>query len=163
MQTIRKLAFSRAIRRLNRKPPSAVCGEAKPEPSADRLTCSAPTPAARTRAAYLSFCFAAVSDERFIAGYVQAALEFNVEYTPVVGGVPSLFLGGAAFPGNDWTVDTRGEDYLSRIPPQSHPALGKIRAFHLRATREVLRRLGHHDNRWDGDVVSFSCDNSQRT
>jgi len=103
------------------------------------------------------------SAEKFIAGYVQAALEFNVEYTPVVGGVPSLFLGGAAFPGNDWTVDTRGEDYLSRIPSQSHPALGKIRAFHLRATREVLRRLDHHDNRWHGDVVSFSCDNSQRT
>ena len=112
--------------------------------------------------AYLSLQ-SAVSDEQFIAGYVQAALEFNVEYTPVVGGVPSLFLGGAAFPGNDWTVDTRGEDYLSRIPAQSHLALGKIRAFHLRATREVLRRLGHDGNRGHGDVVSFSCDNSPRS
>jgi len=104
-----------------------------------------------------------VTDERFIAGYVQAALEFNVEYTPVIGGVPSLFLGGAAFPGNDWTVATRGEDYLSRIPSQSHRALGRIRAFHLRATQDVLRRLGDHGNRWHDDVVSFGCDNGERT
>jgi hypothetical protein len=100
-----------------------------------------------------------VPDEQFIAGYVQAAREFNVEYTPIVGGVPSLFLGGAAFPGTDWTVDTRGEDYLSRIPQRSHRALGRIRAFHLRATQDVLRRLGHRGNRWHDDVLSFSCDN----
>ena len=34
---------------------------------------------------------------------MQAAAEFGVEYTPVVAGQPSLFQGGAAFPGNDWT------------------------------------------------------------
>ncbi len=99
-----------------------------------------------------------VPDERFIAGYVQAALVFRVEYTPTVGGVPSLFLGGAAFPSNDWRVNTRGEEYLARIPSQSHRALSRIRAFHLRATQHVLRRLGEHGNRWHHDVVSFRCD-----
>jgi hypothetical protein len=100
----------------------------------------------------------AVSDEQFIAGYARAAAEFGVQYTPIVNGVPSLFQGGAAFPGNDWTVSTRGEEYLSRIPSRSHQALGRIRAFHLRATREVLRKLEHRDNRWhDDDVVSFDC------
>ena len=64
-----------------------------------------------------------VDDQRFIDGYVEAAAEFGVEYTPIVGGVPSLFTGGAAFPFNDWTVNTRGEDYLSRIPAESHRAL----------------------------------------
>ena len=103
-----------------------------------------------------------VSDERFIAGYVQAAFEFNVEYTPIVGGVPSLFLGGAAFPGNDWTVNTRGEDYLSRIPTRSHRELRRIRAFHLRATADVLRRLDDHGRQWHDDVISFRCDDDQR-
>jgi hypothetical protein len=107
--------------------------------------------------AYLSLQ-SAVSAERFIAGYVQAAFLFKVEYTPIVGGVPSLFVGGAAFPGNDWTVSTRGEEYLARIPPQSHRALGRIRAFHLRATQDVLRRLNEHGNRGHQDVVSFRCD-----
>jgi len=98
-----------------------------------------------------------VPDAQFIAGYVRAAAEFGVEYTPIVKGVPSLFKGGAAFPSNDWTVSTRGEEYLSRIPPQSHRALGRIRAFHLRVTREVLRSLERHDNRSHDDVVSFEC------
>lgn len=105
--------------------------------------------------AYLSLQ-SAVTDERFIAGYVRAAAEAGVEYTPVVNGQPTLFQGGAAFPGNDWMVNTRGEEYLSRIPAQSHRALGRIRAFHLRVTREVLRKLGH--NRWSPhDVASFEC------
>ena len=47
-------------------------------------------------------------DADFISGYVQAAQIAGVEYTPIVGGAPSLFTGGAAFPGNDWTVSTRG-------------------------------------------------------
>jgi hypothetical protein len=106
--------------------------------------------------AYLSLQ-SAVPDAQFIAGYVRAATEFGVEYTPIVNGLPALFQGGAAFPGNDWTLSTRGEEYLSRIPPQSHRALGRIRAFHLRATREVLRRLEHHDKRSHDDVVSFEC------
>lgn len=98
-----------------------------------------------------------VPDAQFIAGYVQAAAHFGVEYTPVVNGAPSLFQGGAAFPGNDWTVDTRGEAYLSRIPLQSHEALARIRAFHLQVTREVLRKLEHQDDRSPGNVVSFAC------
>ena len=106
--------------------------------------------------AYLSVQ-SAVPDAQFIAGYMRAATESGVEYTPIVNGVPSLFQGGAAFPGNDWTLSTRGEEYLSRIPPQSHRALGRIRAFHLRATQEVLRRLERHDNRSHDDVVSFEC------
>jgi len=98
-----------------------------------------------------------VPDAQFIAGYVQAAAQSGVEYTPIVNGVPSLFQGGAAFPGNDWTVDTRGEEYLSRIPAQSHGALARIRAFHLQVTREVLRKLEHADNLSHGNVASFEC------
>jgi hypothetical protein len=56
---------------------------------------------------------------------------------------PSLFQGGAAFPGNDWEASPRGEEYLSRIPAASHRALARIHAFHLRVTREVLQRLRH--------------------
>jgi hypothetical protein len=99
-----------------------------------------------------------VPDEEFIDGYVRAARQFGVEYTPVVNGVPSLFTGGAAFPGNDWTVNPNGEGYLSRIPRQVHRALARIRAFHLRATQEVLRRLDQHDDhRSLLDVTSFDC------
>ena len=98
-----------------------------------------------------------VPDEQFIAGYLRAAAEAGVEYTPIVNGGASLFQGGAAFPGNDWTVSTHGEEYLSRIPPQSHRALGRIRAFHLRATQDVLRKLEHHGHRSHDDVVSFEC------
>lgn len=106
--------------------------------------------------AYLSLQ-SAVPDAQFIAGYVRAAREFGVEYTPVVNGVPSLFEGGAAFPGNDWTVSPGGEEYLSRIPAQSHRALRRIRAFHLRATADVLRRLQHGDRRSAAAAVSFEC------
>jgi hypothetical protein len=102
--------------------------------------------------AYLSLQ-SAVPDQQFIDGYVQAAAEFGVEYTPIVGGVPSLFAGGAAFPGNDWTESPRGEEYLARIPSRAHSALGRIRAFHLSVTRKVLRRI-EEDRR---DVVEFSC------
>jgi hypothetical protein len=98
-----------------------------------------------------------VPDEQFILGYVKAAAEFGVEYTPVVNGQPSLFRGGASFPGNDWTLNERGEEYLSRIPAQSHRALGRIRAFHLRVTRDVLRQLGNHDKRSHGDPMAFAC------
>lgn len=106
--------------------------------------------------AYLSLQ-SAVSDARFIDGYVRAAQAFGVEYTPIVNGTPSLFVGGAAFPGNDWTASPRGEEYLSRIPAASHRALARIRAFHLRTTREVLRRLDHHDRKSLDSVMSFEC------
>jgi len=86
-----------------------------------------------------------VPDEQFIAGYVQAADEFGVEYTPIVAGEPSLFTGGAGFPGNDWNENPGGEAYLARIPGESHRALKLIREFHLRATRRVLRKLAHID------------------
>jgi hypothetical protein len=105
--------------------------------------------------AYLSLQ-SAVPDEQFIAGYVRAAEAFRVEYTPVINGAPALFQGGAAFPGNDWSANTRGEEYLSRIPARSHRALARIRAFHLRITRDVLRRL-EHDRRSFADVASFDC------
>jgi hypothetical protein len=106
--------------------------------------------------AYLSLQ-SAVTDERFIAGYVEAARLAGLEYTPIVNGVPSLFQGSAAFPGNDWTSSPRGEDYLSRIPSQSHHALARLRAFHLRVTREALRRLEQHGRRPVADVTSFDC------
>jgi hypothetical protein len=96
-----------------------------------------------------------VPDEQFIAGYVRAAAEFGVEYTPVVSGQPSLFTGGAAFPGNDWIASPAGEDYLARIPSESHRALARIRAFHLRVTREVLRKLERDKSALD--VVGFDC------
>jgi hypothetical protein len=107
--------------------------------------------------AYLSLQ-SAVPDDRFIAGYVKAARITGLEYTPIVMGQPSLFQGGAAFPGNDWAVSPRGEDYLERIPGQSHRALGRIRAVHLQITREVLRRLEHgHDKRALEEATSFGC------
>ena len=100
----------------------------------------------------------AVSDEQFIAGYVEAARRVGVEYTPIVNGQPSLFQGGAAFPGNDWTQNPGGQEYLSRIPAQSHRVLRRIRAFHLQITQDVLRTLepgGHHDSHGDG--IRINC------
>lgn len=97
-----------------------------------------------------------VPNAQFIAGYVQAATEFGVEYTPIVNGVPALFRGGAAFPFNDWIASPRGEDYLSRIPEQSHRGLARIRAFVLQVTREVERKLERRDNHHDNDI-SFDC------
>ena len=104
--------------------------------------------------AYLSLQ-SAVPDQQFIDGYVEAARRFGVEYTPVVNGTPSLFVGGAAFPFNDWTASPNGEDYLSRIPEASHSALARIRAFHLRVTRHVLQGL-EHDKR-TLNAVTFEC------
>jgi hypothetical protein len=98
-----------------------------------------------------------VPDAQFIEGYSRAARIFGVEYTPIVNGAPSLFQGGAAFPGNDWVVHPRGEDYLSRIPTQSHRALRQIRAFHLRVTQEVLRKLERHDDRSAENAMTFDC------
>lgn len=83
----------------------------------------------------------AVPDKQFIEGYVQAAEEAGVEYTPIVRRRPSLFEGGAAFPGNDWSASPLGQEYLSRIPAQSHDALGRIRDSHLRFTRDALRKI----------------------
>lgn len=88
-----------------------------------------------------------VPDEQFIAGYVQAGQQAGVEYTPIVDGEPSLFTGGAGFPGNDWNDNPGGEDYLARIPAQSHEALGKIRDFNLRITERVLHRIARNNNR----------------
>jgi hypothetical protein len=103
--------------------------------------------------AYLSLQ-SAVPDAQFIAGYVTAANQFGVEYTPIVDGHPSLFQGGAAFPGNDWTVDTRGQGYLARIPRQSRKALGQIRQFHLRFTRAALARIADGEER---EVSELAC------
>jgi len=98
------------------------------------------------------------ASERRHRDKAQAAMEFGVDYTPIVNGKPSLFQGGAAFPGNDWTVSREGQDYLSRIPPQRHRALARIRAFHLEVTHEVLRKLAHgNDKRAIDEVTSFGC------
>lgn len=99
----------------------------------------------------------AVPDAQFISGYSRAATQAGVEYTPVVGGIPSLFLGGAAFPGNDWTVHPDGDEYLSRIPAAAHGALRRLRAQHLRTTREVLRRLEDGDGRGVAGAGAFEC------
>ena len=82
-----------------------------------------------------------VPDEEFIAGYVQAARDFGVEYTPVVAGVPSLFHGSAAFPANDWVAHPHGEDYLARLPGRIHGVLRRIRDAHLSFTRRAVRTL----------------------
>ena len=86
-----------------------------------------------------------VPNGQFIAGYVQAAAEFGVEYTPIVMGAPGLFEGGAAFPGNDWVLSPNGEEYLGRIPAANHRALRKLRLDHLRFTRDALRLIGRRD------------------
>jgi hypothetical protein len=82
-----------------------------------------------------------VPDEQFIAGYVAAAAIFGVEYTPIVGGVPAMFRGGAAFPSNDWVENDGGEEYLARIPVASHQVLSKLRDAHLRFTRNALDKI----------------------
>jgi hypothetical protein len=86
-----------------------------------------------------------VPDSQFIAGYVQAAAQFGIEYTPIVAGAPSLFTGGAAFPGNNWILNPRGDEYLARIPAENHQALTRLRNGHLRFTREALRELTNED------------------
>jgi hypothetical protein len=103
--------------------------------------------------AYLSLQ-SAVPDAQFIAGYVKAAKRFRIEYTPIVNGQPSLFQGGAAFPGNDWTADPQGQGYLARIPRRSHKALGQIRQFHLRFTRAALALIAARNER---DVSELAC------
>lgn len=102
--------------------------------------------------AYLSVQ-SAVPDAQFINGYVRAAMLTGLEYGTIISGRPGLFQGGAAFPGNDWFRNRRGEEYLSRIPVQSHGALGDIREYHLRVTREVLGKI----ERRESNVVSFEC------
>ena len=82
-----------------------------------------------------------VPDQQFIDGYVEAADQAGVEYTPVAGGIPGLFNGGAGFPGNDWTVSTEGEDYLARIPSASHNRLGRLRNGFLKFTEKTLRKV----------------------
>ena len=98
-----------------------------------------------------------VPDAQFIAGYVAAAGQLGLQYTPVVNGVPSLFQGGADFPGNDWMSATGGQEYLSRIPAQSHRGLARLRAFHLKATQDVLRRLKHSGRGSDEDAIGLVC------
>jgi hypothetical protein len=87
----------------------------------------------------------AVPVAQFIAGYVAAAAEFGVEYTPIVGGLPSVYEGGAAFPGNNWRTNPHGESYLARIPAASHDELADIRAAHLRLIEHAQRVL-HRGN-----------------
>jgi hypothetical protein len=81
----------------------------------------------------------AVPDQQFIDGYVEAAATFRVEYTPVVAGSPSLYEGGAAFPGNNWRTNPAGEAYLSRIPDQVEDELAQIRSAHLRLIDHAQR------------------------
>jgi hypothetical protein len=88
-----------------------------------------------------------VPDEEFIAGYVQAARVFGVEYTPVIDGKPALFQGGAGFPGNDWVASPGGEDYLARLPDRVHDRLRHLRELHLAFTRRAVRLLAHGGDR----------------
>ena len=90
--------------------------------------------------AYLSLK-SAVPDRQFINGYIQAAEEAGVEYTPIVKGKPSLFEGGAAFPFNDWSASPSGEDYLARIPAASPRHWRRIRDANLQFTRDALAKV----------------------
>ena len=83
----------------------------------------------------------AVPDVQFIDGYVAAAAAFGVEYTPIIAGQPSLYEGGAAFPGNNWRTDPEGQSYLGRIPVESHDELAEIRAAHLRLIDHAQRMI----------------------
>ena len=78
-----------------------------------------------------------VSDAQFIAGYTRAAAEFGVEYTPIVNGAPSLFQGGAAFPGNDWVAEPARRGVP--VAHSAHRATGRSPAF-ARSTSAPLRR-----------------------
>ena len=101
----------------------------------------------------------AVPDAQFIAGYVAAAAEFGVEYTPVVAGTPSLYEGGAAFPGNNWRTNPQGQSYLGRIPAESHDELADIRAAHLRViehAQRVIHRGSDQDRSERGLLQSVS-------
>jgi hypothetical protein len=101
-----------------------------------------------------------VSNRRFINGYVRAAAEFEVEYTPIVAGVPGLFEGGAAFPFNDWILSPNGEEYLDRIPSDSHRLLRRLRQGHLRFTRVALRlidRFGGNSEELREQMSQLSC------
>jgi hypothetical protein len=101
-----------------------------------------------------------VSNRRFIRGYVRAAAEFEVEYTPIVAGVPGLFEGGAAFPFNDWILSPNGEEYLDRIPSDSHRLLRRLRQGHLRFTRVALRlidRFGGNSEELREQMSQLSC------
>lgn len=90
--------------------------------------------------AYLSLQ-SAVPDAQFIAGYRQAAATLGLEYTPIIAKAPSLWVGGAAFPGNDWVVHRAGEEYLARIPAATHETLRTLREEHLRFTRDALKAV----------------------
>jgi hypothetical protein len=85
-----------------------------------------------------------VDDAQFIAGYREAAARLGLQYSPVVEGVESLFRGGAAFPGNDWSVSERGEEYLARIPAASRAALGALRDRYLAFSEQILRIVAQH-------------------
>jgi hypothetical protein len=88
-----------------------------------------------------------VPDAQFIAGYVAAAAAFGVEYTPVVAGEPSLYQGGAAFPGNNWRTNPEGQSYLGRIPADSHAELAEIREAHLRVIEHAQRVIHRGSDR----------------
>lgn len=83
-----------------------------------------------------------VPDQQFIDGYVEAAAQFGVEYTPVNAGVPGLFTGGAAFPFNDWGASPNGEDYLGNIPAGAHDELAAIRAAVIAYTERAEKKAG---------------------
>jgi hypothetical protein len=100
-----------------------------------------------------------VPNQEFIDGYVAAAAQYStehnttVEYTPVVGGTPTLFTGGAGFPGNNWATNPAGEQYLARIPAQSHAALSDIRNGVLQMTNRALTAVNRGNGRRNNHAV----------
>lgn len=95
----------------------------------------------------------AIPDQEFIDGYTEAGRRAGVTYTPVVDGMPSLYSGAAAFPINNWRRNPNGEEYLSRIPVETHDGLSMIRERVLSITRKALNFLKDH-----GKNQPFSVD-----
>lgn len=102
----------------------------------------------------------AVSEERFIAAYLEAAAVFklaytDVVYTPVVDGTPTLFRGSAAFLSNDWMLNASGEEYLDRLPVEVHEDLKNLRLRHLRAVQRALDAIDEVSVEF---FANFSCE-----
>jgi hypothetical protein len=96
----------------------------------------------------------AVPNQEFIDGYYAAAQQFGVQYTPVAGGTPSLYTGGAAFPSNNWATKPHGESYLGRIPDQAEQGLATIRAGHLRLIDQAQKQISRgQPGRGQGGMV----------
>ena len=97
-----------------------------------------------------------VPDQQFIDGYVQAAAQAGVEYTPSSTASPACSRVALPSPTTTGQPNTEGEAYLARIPAASHDDLAEIRDDHLQTTRDALRivdRWSRHGDRFEGHII----------